>query len=181
MRLLLLLLLLLVVMEQEDEEDAAQMDRGCVILDVSYSEEQMAAMRPMYVKDEAGNDVHKKTVIKRLNQGKSLSKSFDREKRVRGDAKKGAGRNIGEGVVHRAFRFAHNANDDTESGANNYKADDYCCAVVETLLGSSVPKKKVQHMVVGVFKRFGPASTNAPTDLCWPIEKTAASLNLFGL
>eukprot|EP00956_Cyclotella_meneghiniana_P032894 scaffold92009_cov60-Cyclotella_meneghiniana.AAC.5 len=159
------------VIDQEDEEEAVRVDRGCVLLDATFSEERMAEMRSMYVKDDDGNDVHKKTVLKRLNQGKSLSKSFDREKRVRGDAKKGAGRSNQEGVAHRAFRYAHDASGDPESGTKTHNADDYCCLLVETLLDSSSQNKKVKHMVVGVYKRFGPTTTNSPADLCWPIDK----------
>ena len=126
-------------------------------------------MRNIYVKRE-GKDVHKKAVIKLLNKGRSLSKSFNRPQRVKGDAKKGSSNANIDSVVKRAFRFPHNSRNTVDSGVNHHMADDYCCVMVQSS-SHGLMKVKNLHMLIGKFQRFGNVTCSTPLELMWSKAK----------
>jgi hypothetical protein len=61
-------------------------------------------MKSLTVEDNDGNVVYKRYVLKRMNLGESITKSLDRERRVRGDTMKSASGNAAkDSVVKRVF------------------------------------------------------------------------------
>ena len=141
--------------------------------------EQLKQMRSMYVQDDNGILHHKRSIIKKINNGKGLGKkSLDREKRVRGGARHGNGtrEKSADSCVKRAFRFAHDHND-INSGTNHHAPGDFCCVFIEQ--GSP----KIAHMVIAKFVRFGNNNNNIPLELSWPIEKSSfkATLEVIGV
>jgi hypothetical protein len=68
-------------------------------------EEKLKQMRSMYVEDKNGNLIHKRTLLNSINRGRALTKSFDRTKRVRGDARHGNGNGCADSCVKKAFQI----------------------------------------------------------------------------
>ena len=89
--------------ELRDSSDAAE-----VLVGTSYTKERLEEMKSMYVVNPEGIEQHKLAVLKSINKGKSVVKSFDRTRRVRDEPRKGyttTGKI--DSVVTRAFKFAH--------------------------------------------------------------------------
>ena len=117
----------------------------------------------------------KKALLKSLNVGKSLKKSFDRSKRVRDVTRN---RIISqESVVTRAFKFSHDTSVDPNSGADRLCSGDYCCAIIKSkTLG-------VKHTAIGKFQRFGEVKQAHATELCWTKHNAdyRAAVNVVGM
>jgi hypothetical protein len=73
------------IIECDDEVMAVAEGRGEVIVDATFNEKQLEQMKSLRVEDNDGNIVYKRTVLKQMNLGKSITKSLDCERRVRGE------------------------------------------------------------------------------------------------
>ena len=153
--------------EEEREELVAGGQCDEVLQDASFTKERLLEMRSPYVMDGSGQKHHKKSLLKAINKGKSLVKSFDRLERVKGTARRGGNSGGGqvESVVTRAFgfKYPHDPGNDPDAGGERHNADDYCCVMVDS--------DKVAQMVIGKFQRFGGETSATPLELYWPINK----------
>ena len=134
-------------------------------------EERLMEMKSLFVTHN-GQKYHKKTILKNINQGRSLTKSFDRKRRVMDEARKGytAGGKEVDSVVTRAYKFAHDNSADPNSGSDHYNADDYCCALIKSVHDQS-SRNATKHMVIAKYQRFGNPTCSSPLELSWPMSK----------
>eukprot|EP00956_Cyclotella_meneghiniana_P008153 scaffold10851_cov129-Cyclotella_meneghiniana.AAC.4 len=143
---------------ENEAEMVNESDGGELLVDATFSESKMAEMKSMFVTDPEGNQVHKKALLKSLNLGKSLKKSFDRTKRVRDEARK---RNVSqESVVTRAFLYSHDTSADPNSGVDRLSYGDLCCIIIQSKTGR-------RHMVICKLQRFGQVKQAPATELWW--------------
>jgi len=106
--------------------------------------------------------VHKRTVTKRIDQGKgAVAKSTDRKRRVQGENRHGS-KGSDDTLVNRAFHF--NAAEDSEE--DMHKTGDCCVASVKAK-GEGQTSKKWKFLIVGEMKQFGPTNKRAPVNVNW--------------
>jgi hypothetical protein len=107
---------------EETEKVHTRVDCGEVMVDGAISNESLQSMKSLYVTDAAGNIHHKGTLLKNINMGRSLTKSFDRQKRVRDEARSGyssSGTAVNSAVT-RAFMFSHDTSARSNSGLDRH-------------------------------------------------------------
>jgi hypothetical protein len=161
---------------EETERVRETGDFGEVMADGVISKESLQRMKSLYVTDPAGNVHHKKSLLKDINSNRKLTKSFDRNKRVRDEARKGyssAGVTVNSAVT-RAFQFSHDTSAGINSGSDRLNSDDYCCVMIK-------PPKGRAHMVVAKFQRFGMSTCLSPLELSWEKSKADYRASLIPL
>ena len=152
--------------ERETDDVVAEGNSDEVLVEAAYSKNRLREMRDPYVVGHDGQKYHKKSLLKKINKGKKLVKSFDRLERVKGTARRG-GTDDGviDSVVTRAFdfKYPHNTGSGPDSGGDRHNSDDYCCVMIDS--------DKVTQMVLGKFQRFGGETSSTPLELYWPRNK----------
>ena len=161
----------------ELERDRLDSSQSEVFGEGAITHDLLAEYRSTHILDRNSNLVHKRTLIKRVNQGRSLSLSTDRVHRVRGDTKtsnRGSTTSSASSqtVVGRAtefatssgqWRFTLDSESDPNSGTSLHKSGDFCGVIVQSKLDGGGTKKK--YMVIGKFQRFGDATKRVQLDL----------------
>ena len=153
-----------------------------------FTSSQLDDFRKLHILDgnPIPNLVHKRTVIKRMNQGRSVTKTTDRTGRVQGVRKYGGRAGLSnQTIVGKAFDSAVNNMEEgwEDSGNSQLKSGDYCAVIVQSKRGEGGSAPKCTYMVVGKFQRFGNDHLRHPLNLSWPIggEKYCASVFVLGV
>ena len=140
--------------DRVDGKDAEILEEG------TYSDAQLDMLRKMHGSDNDGELVHKRTIIKQINQWRSVSKSPDRTHCVRGVTKHGShgasssSRSIFGEAVNAAIKDTHGGNLDTDQ----HKIGDYCAIIFQSKQGEGSNTSKRTFMVIEKFKQFSDPS-----------------------
>ena len=145
----------------EEERDRVDGKDAEILGEGIFSDAQLDMFRMMHVSDNDGELVHKRTIIKRINQGRAISKSTDRTHRVRGVTKHGSrgASSSSRSIVGEAFNAAINNKEGEnmagDSGTDQLKCGDYCAVMVQTKQGEAKKAGNDTFMIIGKFKQFG--------------------------
>ena len=123
----------------EGEHLLKDMEEEEVLGEGKFTESQFAKYINPFVQDGANGMIHKQTVIKRMNQGRSVSKTTDRPGCVQG-VRKYCGRSglsSNQTIVGKAFDAAVGTMNNVwdETGNDQLKAGDYCTVFIKSKQG----------------------------------------------
>ena len=169
----------------EEERDRVDGKDAEILGEGIFSDAQLDMFRMMHVSDNDGELVHKRTIIKQINQGRAISKSTDRTHRVRGVTKHGSrgASSSSRSIVGEAFNAAINDKHGGNSDADQHKTGDYCAIIVQSKQGEGSNASKRTFMVIAKFKQFGDPSVRVPLNSSWPTDTDVycASVFILGL
>ena len=169
----------------EEERDRVDGKDAEILGEGIFSDAQLDMFRMMHVSDNDGELVHKRTIIKRINQGRAISKSTDRTHRVRGVTKHGSrgASSSSRSIVGEAFNAAINDKHGGNLDADQHKTGDYCAIIVQSKQGKGSNAYKCTFMVIGKFKQFGDPSVQVPLNFSWSTDTDVycASVFILGL